>query len=172
MIIAFAGLPGSGKSFFAKELAKRFDNYTVLDKDVIRNTLFPGKLTVFTSEQDDFCIDVILKAAKMIIHNNPKMNVIIDGRTFAKKAQVDFVLNTCKENNIQCKFVEFTCSEAVALKRLNKDKNSHLAKNRDSSLYKSLKEKAEPIEIEHLCLSSEQEDDLEERIKVFLNYVK
>ena len=54
-----AGLPGSGKTTIARELAGQTGG-VVLSKDVIRAALFPPEDIEYSNEQDDFCMEVML----------------------------------------------------------------------------------------------------------------
>lgn len=169
MIIAFAGLPGSGKSYFAHVLAERYKRFVVLDKDIVRSVLFPGTLTEYSSTQDDFCIDVILRSADMIIKRNPEMHIVIDGRTFSKRSQVTQVCRAAERMGIAYKFVQFVCDEETIKKRLEIQAHTHVAKNRDYALYRRIKEESEPLSIPHLTLSSDETQ--EEKIRKFLEYI-
>ena len=60
--IIMAGLPGAGKSRLARGLAVRLGG-VILDKDRVREALFPGRLTDYSSEQDDLCMRAIFSAA-------------------------------------------------------------------------------------------------------------
>jgi predicted kinase len=54
MLIAMAGLPGTGKSTLAHHLADACASI-VLDKDSIRAALFPIDQVEYSTRQDDFC---------------------------------------------------------------------------------------------------------------------
>jgi|SRR5215510_15196212 len=69
MIILMAGLPGSGKSSIARELSARL-NGTILSKDIIRHTLFESRDVEYSTEQDDFCMDVMLETAAYILRRH------------------------------------------------------------------------------------------------------
>jgi adenylylsulfate kinase len=171
MIIALVGLPGSGKSYFAKWFAERNPSFIVLDKDVVRSTLFPGMMTDYSAEQDDFCIDVILRSAKYILSHNKAHHVIIDGRTFTKKYQIEQVLNASAGMNVPCCFVEFVCNDEIIKQRIEEQRTEHYAKNRDYSLYLDLKQHAEPLDVQHLTLYSDGTQTLEDRAAKFLDYI-
>ena len=62
MIVLMAGLPGTGKSTLAQALASCFKG-AVLSKDEIRHSLFaPGDIE-YSTEQDDFVMEIMLQTA-------------------------------------------------------------------------------------------------------------
>src|SRR5215831_19356015 len=87
MLILMAGLPGTGKSTLSRALANEFGG-TVLDKDVIRGALFPAADIEYSTEQDDFCMAIMLKVACYIFRRNPKRFAFLDGHTFSRAYQL------------------------------------------------------------------------------------
>ncbi|ADK79953.1 AAA family ATPase [Sediminispirochaeta smaragdinae] len=172
MIVVLAGLPGAGKSFLAKSLIKRNPSYVCFDKDIVREAIFPGKLTDFTSAQDDLCIELILQAAKYLLEKDSELVVLLDGRPFSKRYQVEMVQDRAREMQTPCKFIECTCSEGTAITRLSKGKGVHLAKNRDHDLYKKIQSSWEPLAVPHLTLVTDGPDtidDLVDKVSVYLH---
>src|SRR5579859_4702730 len=91
-VVVMAGLPGSGKSTLSKLLSAEL-NGAVLDKDVIRAALFPGRWTEYSQKQDDFCIEVLLQtAAYLVKKESPPAFLFIDGRPFAFQYQIENVM--------------------------------------------------------------------------------
>lgn len=173
MLIALVGLPGSGKSYFAKRLVRDHAEFIVFDKDAVRSMLFPGELTDYTASQDDLCIDIILQAARYLSVHHPEKHVIVDGRTFSKRYQVDHVRTMADKMGIPYRFVEFVCNDdAMVRERIERQKDEHPAKNRDFSLYLKLKEEAEPLTVPHLTLYSDGSQSFEARVEKFLAYVQ
>jgi predicted kinase len=84
LLIAIAGLPGSGKSALAARLAKSLPA-VVLNKDTVREAVFPPPETEYTSQQDDFVLSLMFQAAGWLLRKG--RTVIIDGRTFTKSNQ-------------------------------------------------------------------------------------
>src|ERR1051325_11146565 len=91
MLLIMAGLPGTGKSALARAIAER-TQASVLDKDNVRAALFPAELVEYSPEQDDFVLRVMLKVAGWIVKRDPKRVVVLDGRPFSKKYQIDMVI--------------------------------------------------------------------------------
>jgi len=171
MIIALAGLPGSGKSFLAEEIVRRNPDFILFNKDTVRDVLFPKTLTDFSSPQNDLCMKIIFQAIEYLLSKNPQRVIFIDGRTFSSKKQVDAVLDFTNRIQSPCKFVYCTCSEETAQIRIVKDQDQHLAKNRDMDLYYSLKKNADPLTIPYLQLETDDPDRLDERVERVLAYI-
>ncbi len=88
MIIAMAGLPGTGKSSLAAALATNLPAI-VLNKDIVRAALFLPEEIEYSQRQDDLVVNILLQVAEFYFQKNPDRFIIIDGRTFSKKNQVD-----------------------------------------------------------------------------------
>src|SRR5947209_4224497 len=86
MLIAMAGLPGTGKSALAARLAARLGG-VVLSKDVVRAAMFPPPALDYSREQDDLTLAAIYAAARRILGTS-RHAVIIDGRTFSRAYQL------------------------------------------------------------------------------------
>src|SRR2546423_7912676 len=88
MIILMAGLPGTGKTTLSHALAK-ITLGSVLSKDQIRAALFSPEDIEYSTAQDDFCMEVMLQAARFLLRKNPQRKVFLDGRTFSHRYQID-----------------------------------------------------------------------------------
>ena len=84
MIVLMAGLPGTGKSTLARELAARV-GASVIGKDEIRHALFSARDLEYSTEQDDFVMGIMLQAAAWILRKDPGRIVILDGRRFSRR---------------------------------------------------------------------------------------
>jgi predicted kinase len=144
MIVLMAGLPGTGKSTLARAIALRTSGI-VLDKDQIRSTLFPAEEIEYSSEQDDFCLSVMLQTAAYLLQKNPERIIFIDGRPFSKRRQIDQALQAAEKLGQPWRILECVCSENVARQRLEEQCGEHLAANRNYELYRRLKGSWEEI---------------------------
>src|SRR5437879_1896550 len=95
MIVLMAGLPGTGKSALAAALAERLSG-SVLSKDAIRHALFAPRDVGYTTEQDDFVMEIMLQAAERILQKDPYRRVFLDGRTFSRRYQIERVTSTAQ----------------------------------------------------------------------------
>jgi predicted kinase len=143
MIIVMAGLPGTGKSTLAQALAAHFEG-AVVNKDALRAAAFPPPWTLYTTEQDDFVMGLMLQVASFLIARNCPA-VVLDGRTFARAYQRDAVIQAAASLARPVCFVECVCPDGLAIARIAGAK-AHPAANRDAELYWRVKANFEPIE--------------------------
>ncbi len=155
MLIAMAGLPGTGKSSLAAGLGKEI-GAVVLDKDRVRAALFPPAVLDYSARQDDVCMAAIFQAAGCILDAHPGQAVIVDGRTFLRGPQVQDLLAFTASRGETPHIIECTCADEVARGRLESDRarGEHPARNRTYALYQELKAVAERIAVPHLVLDT------------------
>jgi len=149
-----AGLPGTGKTTLARELAHRTEG-ALLSKDEIRAALFAPDDIEYSARQDDFVMEVMLEAARFLLQNNPARKIFLDGRTFSRRYQVDRVLEFAHELAQPWVIIECTCSEESARRRLDLDQ-THPAHNRTFALYVEVKAGVEPITYPKTTINSDQ----------------
>jgi predicted kinase len=146
VIIQMAGLPGTGKTTIADELA-RLIPATVISKDHIRHSLFSGHQIAYDREQDDFCADVAFGAAAQLLRLDPAAVIILDGRTCSRAYQISSVRSFARQMCQDLRIIECCCTEETACQRLADDTSlgRHPAANRDPGLYRTLQARADPI---------------------------
>lgn len=152
--VMLAGLPATGKSTLARELAANLGSCAVLDKDRIRATLFPGPMTDYTSDQDDLCVQAMIQAATYMTTHKLARHVIFDGRTFSRRAQIEEVISAANAAGAAWRILHLTISDEVAEARLRAPDPNHPAANRDAALYHRVKAAFEPISREKLDLDA------------------
>lgn len=160
MLILLVGLPGTGKSTLSRGLVDRFGGF-VIDKDVIRPSLFGPSQIEYTVEQDDFCQDVMLLTAEYLLKRHPELRVFLDGRPFSCEYQRESVRIAAERIGTALAVIECVAAEETALARIKSDLESgtHLAANRTEELYFEKKRdfEREPLKGPRLSLSSDQE---------------
>ena len=146
MIVLMAGLPGTGKSTLARELAAQTSG-RVLSKDEIRHAIFLPREIEFSSAQDDFCMRVMLETAGYLFSRKPSRWIFLDGRPFSRRYQIENVIAAATSLHQPWRILECICSEETARRRLAADAQTgaHPAHNRDFQLYLEVKSRFETI---------------------------
>jgi predicted kinase len=157
MIVLMAGLPGTGKTTLARELAVRTSG-RVLSKDEFRHAIFAQEEIEYSSRQDDFCLQMMLETAGYLLSRDPTRFIFLDGRPFSRRYQIEYVLNCAASLHQPWRIIECVCSEETARHRLEADAvtNSHPAGNRDYQLYLEVKSHFEAITHPKTVISTDQ----------------
>ncbi len=146
MIILMAGLPGTGKSALACELARRTSG-CVLSKDEFRHALFAPEEIEYSTRQDDFCEELMLQTAGYLLARDPARMIFLDGRPFSRRYQIANVINAAAALHQPWHILECVCSDESARQRLQADvtREEHPAGNRDYTLYSEVRARFEEI---------------------------
>jgi predicted kinase len=152
-ILALAGLPGTGKSRVAAELARRL-SAPVLDKDRVRAELF-GPAVDASSAQDEAAMTAIRARATELARAGAR-DVILDGRTYTRRVHVDELRAFARWIGAELVLVECVCDAGIARERIARDlrEGSHPAPNRTPELHDELRSAAEPIEDDRIVIDT------------------
>lgn len=155
MIILMAGLPGSGKTVLARELA-RLTGGRVLSKDEFRHSVFTPEEIEYSSRQDDFVLQIMLQTAGYLLARDPALRLFLDGRTFSRRYQIENVIAAADALHQPWRIVECVCSEKVVHQRLASDAKSgvHPAANRNFQMYLEVKARFEAITLPKITVDT------------------
>lgn len=163
MLILMAGLPGTGKTTLSRQLAERLQAI-VLSKDTVRHALFPPELVEYSTGQDDFVIDVLLRTAEYIWSRHPQQTIVLDGRTFSRASQRQHVIDFTEKRNQPWRIIDCVCDDDTAKSRLAQSDPAHPAGNRTPALYDEVKRRWESITEPHITIQTDRPIDFEQVI--------
>jgi predicted kinase len=155
MIVLMAGLPGTGKTTLACELARN-TNGRVLSKDEFRHSLFTPEEIEYSSRQDDFVLQIMLQTAGYLLDRDPERRIFLDGKPFSRRYQIENVIATADSLHQPWRILECVCSDEIARQRLESDAGSgaHPAGNRDFQLYLEVKARFEAISFPKIMIDT------------------
>lgn len=145
-LIIVCGLPGSGKSFFAKHLSDKL-KAVYLNSDICRKELFPNHRTYSEKEKQNV-YDVLLSSTETnLIHTG---SVVVDATFYKNKLRIPFY-DLANKLNCALSVIYIEAEETLVKERTSKIRTDSEA---DYSVYLKLKPVFEPIDIPHLTLQS------------------
>lgn len=162
MIIMIFGLPGSGKSYFAENLAKVF-GATYLSSDQVRKELSHNPK--YSEDQKRQVYENMLGRLERLCKENAV--VILDATFYKKAIRQQFIEKTAliKQSMI---FIEVQASEEIIHNRVSEPRQHSDA---DFQVYKKIKNQFEPMEETHLVLQSTN-DNIEAMLTEAKEYIK
>jgi predicted kinase len=155
-LVVLAGFPGTGKSAIARPLAARL-GAPLLDKDAVRAALFaPGEVE-YSRAQDDVVMACIFRVAAFHAQRGRVPAVVLDGRTYARREQVESLRAEAARMGATLVLIECVAAPEVARARLEHDARAgaHPAADRTAELHDRLRAEAQPIEGAHLVLATD-----------------
>ncbi len=161
MMILVAGLPGSGKSYFAERLAGKLDA-VYINSDRVRMAMqatgkysFDDKLFVY----NEMRLQVIQAIER-------KKDVVVDA-TFYRRAIRKMFLQLAQDYQVDVRLIVVTADEDLIRKRLQKPRKYSEA---DYSVYEIVRDEFEPIAMPHLTLQS-TDNNIQEMLKEAESYL-
>jgi predicted kinase len=158
MIVIVFGLPGSGKSYFAEQLAKIMDADYV-NSDRIRRELF---LERTYSEKEKFKVYEAM-LSKMQDAIDSEKDIVLDATFYKNAMRQLFVKNATGK----VFFIEVWANDEVIKERLKKSRPYSEA---DFEVYKLVAKQWEPFEENHLKLKSTN-DNIDAMLQKALKYL-
>lgn len=146
ILIIITGLPGTGKTTFARSLATTLD-VTHLNSDMVRHNL--GKRGHYDIGSKAAVYNELLNRTEEYLQNGA--SVIVDA-TFYKNILRNPYLKLAKRHNVSIKWIELKASEKVIRERVGKKRKYSEA---DFEVYLHIKKRWEALEYHHLILWSD-----------------
>jgi predicted kinase len=170
-LVALAGLPGTGKSTLARELARRL-GAPLLDKDRVRAALFAPAEIEYSREQDDLVMASVHRVVEFHARRGRAPAVVLDGRTYSRRAQLEELRALAARLGTPLVLLECTAAPEVVRARLAHDAHlgAHPAANRSFELHERLRAEADPIQGPKLALATDALP-LEELVEAALAHV-
>lgn len=160
MIIIVMGLPGSGKSYFAAQLASMI-KATYINSDKERKKLL--SIRTYTENEKSFVYDAMLEKMKGLIKKNKK--VVLDATFYKDEIRQKFINEA--DGKVPVFLIEVKASEAIVRERLKETRPDSEA---DFEVYKKIKKQWEPLETDHLILRSTN-DNIKNMLQKALDYL-
>lgn len=162
MIILICGLPGSGKTYFAKALAS-YMGIDHINTDSVRKSI--NKMSKYDRKSKDEVYDELFNRANKI--HKSKGAVIIDATFMNVRHRIPYY-NLSRQSKIKLKIILLLADEEIISERLKKNRPDSEA---DFAVYQNIKDKFEPIKSNYLTLQSDQLA-LDEMIKTAFNFTQ
>jgi hypothetical protein len=149
MLVVVTGLPATGKSTIAKNLAKGLHG-TLLRTDLIRKELLPRPS--YTKEEKELIYDVMLLVARYLLRSG--VTVVLDG-TFYKRGLRGKVYAVAARTKSNLKIVECACPEHVIRRRMERRaRRKRKLSDADYGVYKKIAAQFEPIRRKHIVVDT------------------
>lgn len=161
MLILIAGLPGTGKTTFAKALARSIDAVH-LNSDVIRAGLdYQG---IYSLEAKKAVYREMLRQTGL--HLLAGRSVIVDATFYKQMLRMPFV-RLAARYGVRVKWIEMRASERIVEQRMSQRRDFSEA---DLEVYLVIRDNFEPLRKGHLVLQTEEMDqtDLIQRAVAFI----
>lgn len=161
LVIVF-GLPGSGKSYFARRLADRLSAVHV-NSDRIRKEIGGGGKY---SRDDKLSVYVHMAHRVRALLENRKVVIVVDATFYIPETR-DLFVALASEFKIPTRFIEIKASPAIVKERLRAPRKDSEA---DFAVYQLVKEQFEELKTPHLVIES-TDNNIETMLEEALAYI-
>lgn len=139
LVLAFAGLPGAGKSRLAGMLAQA-TRWSTLNRDQIRAERNPGDASDAIRAQAD---QLLLRRVGSGVR--AAMNLIVDGKTFARSNDRALLQDAVDDAGGYLQWCWLDVPVELAIERIRADEG-HPAPDRDDALVRAVAARFEPLD--------------------------
>jgi predicted kinase len=161
MVIIVMGLPGSGKSYLARQLAALKDA-EYINSDNVRRTLFAA--ATYSDREKWMVYDEMLRMADWATRDGE--DVVLDATFYTKALRATFA--RALKQKARVAFIEVTADERLIRERLRSPRMNNDA---NFEVYKEMKELWEPFAEPHLTVRSTNEN-MESMLDQAMEYIQ
>ncbi|MDQ2658674.1 MAG: ATP-binding protein [Bacteroidota bacterium] len=162
MLIIICGLPGSGKSSFARTLSRELDAHLV-SSDLVRKEMEAQGRYVFDDELDVY-EEMATEAGRAVRGGN---DVVVEA-TFYRKEMRDMFSMLARLLHQKDVFIRIVSREDLIRERLGHPRPDSQA---DFSIYRQVKSQYQDLEGDHLVIESKR-DNIESMVRKGTDYVR
>lgn len=162
MLVLVCGLPATGKSTVARDIAKKL-KAVALNTDIIRKQLF--RRPTYTSEEKRLVYKTLFLVAEYLLKSD--RNVVLDG-TFYKRGLRRRVYDISKSTGTRLAVIECRAPDESIKRRMGRRaKRRRGPSDANHEIYKKIKADFEPIKRRHLTLdtSKSRQSNMEETLR-------
>ena len=147
-LIMIIGLPGTGKSYFARILSKSIGAHHI-NSDQIRHQF--GLRGRYDESSKRRVYSALVKEAENLLKKDEKA-VIVDATLYKKDLRLPYK-DLANRMGVNIFWVEMTADESIIKERISKERPFSEA---DYDVYQKIKGSYEPLEERHLVLASDK----------------
>jgi predicted kinase len=151
MLVAISGLPGTGKSFFSRRLAKRVP-LAVLESDALRKLLTPNP--IHTTKESNRLFQAIHEVIDLLL--GQQIPALLDATTLAE-AHREHLHRLAERHNANLMLVLMKASPSVVRERLEARGKTRLRQDQsdaDWDVYQRMRRLQEPIKRNHISVDT------------------
>lgn len=149
MLIMVMGLPGSGKSYFAKAIAYKISGLH-FNSDIIRKQEQQQEHSVYAAKNKFQVYKTMFQQVCLALDEG---NIVVVDATFSLQQYRDQYVNYARIHEIPLKVILISANEHTILQRVQRVRPDSDA---DFEVYKKIKSEFEPINMGYLQLESDQ----------------
>ncbi|MEA3254972.1 MAG: AAA family ATPase [Candidatus Altiarchaeota archaeon] len=179
MLLLVMGLPGTGKSYLAKRIARKV-GASILRTDEIRKELAgihqnehrheDFGIGLYTEEMTQKTYKGMYERAKEILKKGD--SCILDA-TFSKKTQREGAYEIAKELNTNYLIIECICPEEIVIKRMEeRSKDQKAVSDATFRIYHGMKDVYEPLGDDEIHITVDTSKNLDENLRLVLREIK